>query len=147
LLIAVKVQAAELLVLASGLPADKLTTEEVNTLSAKQKEIYNARLRIGDIICVKPDGWQWGTSECLPTFIVIKLPGVAVETVKHLERPLTQIAVNIDGRTIKKNIKNKNFQIPENWIKNYVDLSQSVVTIKATPQQNTFMNNILEKTQ
>lgn len=49
---------------------------------------FNARSRKGDIIVVRPDGWKWGSEECPPRFVVVKLKGVAVEDVKHYEQPL-----------------------------------------------------------
>jgi hypothetical protein len=47
-----------------------------------------ARSRKGDIIVVRPDGWEWGREECLPRFIVVKLPNVKEEDVKYLEQSL-----------------------------------------------------------
>lgn len=31
----------------------------------------------GDIVCVMPDGHQWGRLEGLPNFVVLKIPGVS----------------------------------------------------------------------
>ena len=47
-----------------------------------------SRSRKGDIIVVKSDGWKWGKEECPPRFVVVKLPNVKVEDVKHYEQPL-----------------------------------------------------------
>ena len=47
-----------------------------------------SRSRKGDIIVVRPDGWKWGKEECLPRFIVIKVPNVKAEDLKYLEQPL-----------------------------------------------------------
>jgi hypothetical protein len=43
---------------------------------------YDSRTQVGDVIVVRPDGWEWGTRECLPEYVVIKLPGVSEEDAK-----------------------------------------------------------------
>jgi hypothetical protein len=40
---------------------------------------YDSRLRKGDIIAVRGDGAAWGTSECLPSYHVVKVPGLEAE--------------------------------------------------------------------
>lgn len=42
----------------------------------------------GDILVVRPDGWEWGKCECPPDFVVVKLKGVKEEDVKHYEQSL-----------------------------------------------------------
>jgi hypothetical protein len=44
----------------------------------------------GDIIVVRPDGWVWGTSECLPQYVVVKMAGVTEEYAKKYEESLTE---------------------------------------------------------
>ena len=40
----------------------------------------------GDIVVVMPDGHKWGNAECLPTFVIVKIPGLSVETaMKYIE--------------------------------------------------------------
>jgi hypothetical protein len=58
--------------------AQKSWTEDVPDYQAKNNQAYNARSLIGDIIVVRPDGWKWGSEECLPRFVVVKIPGAAV---------------------------------------------------------------------
>lgn len=42
--------------------------------------------RLGHVIDVKPDGFQWGTQERLPKFWLIKAPSVSVEeTAEYME--------------------------------------------------------------
>lgn len=54
----------------------------------------------GDIIVVRPDGWEWGKEECLPNYIVVKMPGVSVEEAKKYEEPLYKVeTVTIDGKS------------------------------------------------
>jgi hypothetical protein len=73
---------AELLIKASPHWMDKLSYEEVI-----DKRAYNSRVCIGDIIVVRPDGWKWGKCECLPDFIVVKVPGTQLDN-EHLEESL-----------------------------------------------------------
>lgn len=79
---------AELLVRAQAHYMDRLTQEDIDKMSESEKRSYEARSQIGDIIVVRPDGWAWGRCECLPDFLVVKLPNVKVEDVKHYEDPL-----------------------------------------------------------
>lgn len=37
----------------------------------------------GDIVDVRPDGFEWGKEEGLPTFVKVKIPGLAVSTLKQ----------------------------------------------------------------
>jgi hypothetical protein len=79
---------AELLVKANKHWMDDLKQEDLDKMTKEQLQSYNARSQIGDIIVVRPDGWQWGKEECPPNFVVVKLPGVKEEDVKHYEQPL-----------------------------------------------------------
>ncbi len=38
----------------------------------------------GDIVVVKPDGFEWGAAETLPDFVLVKIPGVTVDKVQAL---------------------------------------------------------------
>jgi hypothetical protein len=79
---------AELLVKASGHWMDKLTESDVAKMSAKELEIYKARHQPGDVIVVRPDGWKWGKRECLPEFIVVKVPELSIEDAQEYVKPL-----------------------------------------------------------
>lgn len=41
----------------------------------------------GDIVVVMPDNHKWGNAECLPTFVIVKIPGLGVETAKKYVEP------------------------------------------------------------
>lgn len=45
----------------------------------------------GDIVVVKPDGWEWGAEERLPRFVQVKVSGLSVA------RALKLISPAIDG--------------------------------------------------
>jgi len=70
---------AELLVKAQNHWMDDLKPAEVTALSDKMKEGYEQRSQKGDVIVVKPDGHNWGKCECLPEFIVVKVPGISLK--------------------------------------------------------------------
>lgn len=70
---------AELLVRAEDHWMDSLTSEQVEAMDDRRKENYEARFQKGDVVCVKPDGHQWGKKEGLPKFIVVKVPNMTVE--------------------------------------------------------------------
>lgn len=36
--------------------------------------------KAGDVICIKPDGWKWGSSETgCPDWAIVKVPGASVD--------------------------------------------------------------------
>src|SRR3989304_2182227 len=84
---------AELLVRAKGHWKDSFTQVQIDALSIKDKEQFDARSQIGDIIVVRPDGWEWGNKECLPDYIVIKIPSLSVEEAKKFEEVLMKKVV------------------------------------------------------
>lgn len=65
---------------------------KIASLTPEQLQSYNARTQIGDIIIVRGDGWAWGREECLPNFIVVKLPNLTEAEVKHYEQSLIDTA-------------------------------------------------------
>jgi hypothetical protein len=62
-------------------------------MSEQELQSFNARSQIGDVIVVRPDGWKWGSCECLPDFVVVKVKGTMEEN-KHLEESLTETQVD-----------------------------------------------------
>jgi len=79
---------AELLVRAKAHWMDDLTQKDVDKMSVEEKQSYEARSQIGDIVVVRPDGWPWGKCECLPDFIVVKVPDLAIEDAQKYEESL-----------------------------------------------------------
>ncbi len=42
----------------------------------------------GDVVVIMPDGHEWGKEECLPKFVVVKVPGLDYELAKsRYEQP------------------------------------------------------------
>jgi len=130
---------AELLVQARGHWMDGMSQQEINNLPESRKDARDSRIQLGDIVVIKPDGWPWGNEENLPRYIVIKAPGVDVETVKHLTESLVDSS-NPDSPKMKKKRK---YQIPQAWMNQHLD--QDAITL--TPQEITWaLDNIVEKT-
>jgi len=89
---------AELLILArepwnNNLDALKMSVDE--------RERFYARTRKGDIIAIRPDGWKWGREECLPRFIIFKVPGVDVKDFEAYTRPVCENKILGDGSIVK----------------------------------------------
>lgn len=81
---------AELLVRNKPHWMDSLTQAEVDALPSGAYDSYLSRCQPGDIVVVRPDGWQWGGEECLPNFVVVKLAGVSEADAKIYESPITE---------------------------------------------------------
>ena len=111
----------------------------VSALDSDGLRSYNARSRKGDIIVVRPDGHKWGTAECLPEFVVVKVVNVLYDTVSYLENQLWS------NDTKPKLLKNRRFHVPDNVVDTWVSAGKSIIEIKATPQQQLLLNGILEK--
>lgn len=127
----------EALVRATGHYRDK---ESTVGFTQDQLDEWNARSQKGDIVAINPDGWRWGRLECLPDFIVVKIPTVPYsETIAHycdtLNEPVTG-----------KLLKHRKFRVPENVVNGWVSAGNSVVTITSKKVTN-FINNIIKKTQ
>lgn len=116
---------AEFLVRAVGHYLDDV---DPNTLPEHKREQWYARTQKGDVFCVRPDGWTWGTKECLPGWIVLKVPGLSVETVKHMEEQLWD-RTNPDA---PKLLKRKKWIVPANIMNNLLNQNQSVITVNKT---------------
>jgi hypothetical protein len=48
-------------------------------------------------VVVMPDSHTWGRQECLPKFVIIKLPGVSVDTVRKYIEPEREDTANAEG--------------------------------------------------
>lgn len=55
--------------------------------------------KIGDIVAVQPDGHPWGGCECLPTFLVVRIPGLSLEDALRYTEPRV-LSVTADGPEI-----------------------------------------------
>ena len=124
---------------------DSFIQDDINKLSDEKRQSYEARSQIGDIIVVRPNGWKWGKAECLPNYVVIKLPNISVEEAKKYEESLFDTAeLGEDEVPIK--LKKRKYQVPLVTVENYKTSNTSVVEITGI-QEGTFVNNIIIKTE
>ena len=133
---------AEFLIQAKSHWMEDMTPQEINALPEKMVKARNARVQIGDIVVVRPDGWIWGNEENLPRYFVIKAPGVPVEDVEHLMYPLMDDAIP-DG-TKHVMLKRKKYQIPQGWMNTHQGLD--VITLTQA-EIDLVLANIVEKTE
>ena len=128
---------AELLVKADGQWMDSFTADQIAALSVGDLASFNTRHQMGDIIFVEPDGWNWEVRECLPSFVVIKLPGVSEGTLKYLEGAL------YSADAIPVMLKVCKYAVPQATVLNWVSLGNSKFV---PPNAITFTSTIITKT-
>jgi len=49
---------------------------------------YETGAKKGDVIVVRPDGWQWGREECPPRYIVVRVKGMTMGEAQPYEEQL-----------------------------------------------------------
>jgi hypothetical protein len=84
---------AELLVKAKAHWMDDFTQDQVDAMTDEGRRQYLSRHQAGDIIVVRSDGWEWGKLECLPDFVIVKIPGMAEEDAKMYEGALMDTSI------------------------------------------------------
>jgi hypothetical protein len=98
--------------------------------------------KAGDVIVVQPDGVVWGSSECAPTYVVVKLPGLSVEDVKYMEDQIIEEQV-IDGETVPVTTSFRKYHVP------LVDVTRAlptgVMTVSAGNVQSYKVNTVKDK--
>jgi len=138
---------AELLVRAKGHWMDAWDANKIASLDTHELENYNSRSQLGDIIVVRPDGWEWGGSECLPDFIVVKLNEVSEEDAKIYEKSL----MDTTDPEKPKMLKRRKYKVPSDTIQTQIDANETVLDIPAGKGDGTdpvadFIDTIVEKT-
>lgn len=63
-------------------PDDQLTADSAQALGHARRDCFS-HPRKGNIVREEKEGFAWGRKERLPRFILIKLPGVPVDTVRE----------------------------------------------------------------
>jgi hypothetical protein len=110
------------------------------------------RSRLGDIIVVRGDDHVWGREECLPRFIVVKLPNISEADAKHYEQSLMiQDGLDEQGQPKMIMAKVRKYQVPPATVQTHIDSSESVVEIPLGHGEGVdpvadFMDSIMEKT-
>lgn len=107
-----------------------------DTLFLDQIDGYNARVQMGDIIVIKPNGWVWGREECLPNYIVIQIPSIDVKTAESFVQPISVTYPNTDpehiGEEVTKMSKKRRYALPKAYVQTFVSQGKSVVKINVT---------------
>lgn len=130
--------AVELLVNAKSHWQDTWDMNKVASLSKEEKQTYDARAQIGDIIVVRPDGWQWGKEEGLPNYIVVKIPSISFEVAQKYE----DVLKDETGKILKK----RKYRIPQIVVNGWKLAGKSVTTIDLA-EKAIFISTLIEKTQ
>ena len=115
---------AELLVRAKGHWKDGWTQEYIDTLSQDEKDAHACRSRKCDIIVVRPDGWEWGREECLPNFVVVKVPSLSIDDAKVYEQ-------HEQPKQNAKMTRIRQYYIKHSTIQKAIDDNTSVITLNS----------------
>jgi len=127
----------ELLIQAKGHWMDDFTQEQIDALDDKKKASRNARIQLGDIVVIKPNGWTWGREETLPNYYIIKVPNISVEEAEYATQALMDNTDPDNPVTLKK----RKYQIPQSII-NQLDNNDGVIT---TQVDSTWLANLIVK--
>lgn len=96
----------------------------------KLPDVADCGLEAGDIITVKPDGWKWGDKECLPAFMVVKVPNLDEKQVKIYEEPL--YTASIEPEKPPEVTKVRKYNIPLSFMKSEMDTGKSELITQKT---------------
>ena len=94
----------------------------------------------GHVVCVMPDGHPWGKKECLPDFVVLKVPDMTIEEAQvYLEEknvnPRTEQQKSIARRSMKLDIDHTSLsKTAKNSLKNKGVVNLTRVIIKGIEQ-------------
>lgn len=93
----------------------------------------------GDVVIVKPDGWEWGTEEVLPPaqggkFFIVKVPGVDPATLASLVGPELGLMKDVLRR------RSQYLAVDTVWSGGAVQTLRNAGSITVTAQQ---LNNVI----
>lgn len=136
---------AELLVKAKAHWMDSLPQSEIDKMDEDKLRSFNGRSQIGDVIVVKPDGWKWGKEECLPNFVVVKIPDLKIEDAeKYQESIYEEYFDDLQQETDYRLIKRRKYQIPQNTVDAAKQQSKTIIEINQI-QKDAFVSDIIQK--
>jgi hypothetical protein len=104
---------AELLVRAQKHWMDDFTQKQVDAMTPEEKRSYEARSQIGDVIVVRPDGWKWGSCECPPEYVIVKVPGMSEADAKFYEESLYEDVEDKDGKVDRQLLRIRKHSLPK----------------------------------
>ena len=122
---------AELLVRAKPYWMDSLTKKEVDKMSESEKQTYEARSQIGDIICVYPDGTCKEEPAPNSVYAIVKIPGLSYRDAKDkYEQHLSELIKDKDGKiTDYKVLRYRKYSLPDTDIKAIALTTSKVATL------------------
>ena len=124
----------ELLIQAKPSWLESATQEQLDKCNPAS---VNARIQIGDIVVIKPNGWEWGREETLPNYYIIKVPNISVEEAEYA----TQSLMDTTDPEKPVMLKKRKYQIPQSII-NQLNNNDGVIT---TQVDSTWLANLIEK--
>ena len=131
---------AELLVRAKAHWMDDLTQKDVDKLSAGERESYDARSQIGDIVCVYPDGACNENPAPDSCYVIVKIPELDYKEAKEKYEQSLMSDPDKDGNRVL--LRHRMYALPEVDIKTLVLTTSKMTTLtKATMD-----NKIITKT-
>ena len=93
---------------------------------------FDTGAKKGDIIVVRPDGWKWGKEECLPNYIVVKIPDIKYDDAKVYEQPLYKTkTVTIDSKSVEQEVlvKKRKYNIDALKVEQSITAESSVLSV------------------
>jgi len=141
---------AELLIRAQANWKDSWAQAKIDAQTPDEKREYHARSKIGDIIVVKPDGWEWGSSEQPPQYIVIQLEGMPMSEAKKYEEPVEEDYSFMTDRGEyfdKRIIKSRKYKVDVSEVDDAKTKSKGKKKIKADKVQKFKDDKIKDKTK
>ena len=101
---------------------DDFTKDQIDKMSEGERQSFNARSQIGDIIVVRGDGWKWGKEECPPNFIVVKVPQITEAEAKVYEESLSEQYTDDKGMVQTRLLKVRKHALPKTDIDNVISI-------------------------
>lgn len=101
----------------------------------------------GDVVAVREDGHKWGKKECLPLFVVVKVPDMTVEEARIYEEQLTEeVEEEFEGETFTRQevIRDRKYSLPETLIDEVKTSKSSEKKIESKDLKQ-FKKDIVEK--
>ena len=118
----------EALIRAKGHWKDAWNQAKVNSLDTSERQSYDARTQLGDIVVIRPDGWEWGREEGLPNFVLVKIPDMTVEEAKQYE---DSIMDNTDPEHSKL-LRFRKWYLKPTWVNTIISQGGVYTISKAT---------------
>ena len=123
---------AELLIRAKGHWKDEWKPSKVNSLTPPEKRSYDARTQLGDIVVVKPNGWKWGKAECLPEYVLVKIPDMTVEEAKQYEDSIYETYLDENNEEQTRIVRHRKWFVKPTWMDTIISQGGEWTIDKAT---------------